>query len=70
MTSGTGFEQPEVAEAAEASDESATDPADLPLDDSEFGIFNNDRRLRAIKVLCEALAPSSRRRPSSTSAPA
>jgi VWFA-related protein len=56
VTAGTGFEQPEAAEAVDASDETETDPADLPLDDSEFGIFNNDRRLRAIKVLCEALS--------------
>lgn len=57
VTAGTGFEQPVAADAADASDSTDTDPADLPLDDSEFGIFNNDRRLRAIKVLCEALAP-------------
>ena len=58
LTSGTGFEQPEVADASDASEASAdADPADLPLDDSEFGIFNNDRRLRAMKILCEALAP-------------
>ncbi|MEO8070471.1 MAG: VWA domain-containing protein, partial [Acidobacteriota bacterium] len=57
VTSGTGFEQPSSAEVADAADAIATDPADLPLDDSEFGIFNNDRRLRAMKVLAEALAP-------------
>lgn len=54
VTAGTGFEQPVAAGDSDTTD---TDPADLPLDDSEFGIFNNDRRLRAIKVLCEALAP-------------
>jgi VWFA-related protein len=54
-TSGTGFEQPVTADTADLSSE--TDPADLPLDDSEFGIFNNDRRLRAMRVLCEAMAP-------------
>jgi VWFA-related protein len=58
VTAGTGFEQPEGAVAADAADTTAeSDPADLPLDDSEFGIFNNDRRLRAMKILCEALAP-------------
>ena len=60
-TSGTGFEQPDAAADAttDVTDASSadTDPADLPLDDSEFGIFNNDRRLRAIRVLCEALTP-------------
>jgi VWFA-related protein len=54
-TSGTGFEQPVAADASDVS--SDTDPADLPLDDSEFGIFNNDRRLRAMRVLCQAMAP-------------
>jgi VWFA-related protein len=54
-TSGTGFEQPVAADLSDVS--SDTDPADLPLDDSEFGIFNNDRRLRAMRVLCQALAP-------------
>ena len=54
-TSGTGFEQPVAADPADVTAD--TDPADLPLDDSEFGIFNNDRRLRAMRVLCEALAP-------------
>jgi VWFA-related protein len=54
-TSGTGFEQPVAADTADVTAD--TDPADLPLDDSEFGIFNNDRRLRAMRVLCEALAP-------------
>jgi hypothetical protein len=44
-----------VADATDATLD--TDPADLPLDDAEFGIFNNDRRLRAMRVLCEALAP-------------
>jgi VWFA-related protein len=53
-TAGTGFEQPA---GVEVTDETVTeDPADLPLDDSEFGIFNNDRRLRAMRVLCEALS--------------
>jgi VWFA-related protein len=58
-TSGTGFEQPDAAASADASADATeeTDPADLPLDDSEFGIFNNDRRLRAMRILCEALAP-------------
>jgi VWFA-related protein len=55
VTAGTGFEQPEVADVSAVTDD--TDPADLPLDDSEFGIFNNDRRLRAMRVLAEALAP-------------
>jgi VWFA-related protein len=55
VTAGTGFEQPEGA-TTETPDAEA-DPADLPLDDSEFGIFNNDRRLRAMRVLAEALAP-------------
>ncbi|MEO7190877.1 MAG: VWA domain-containing protein [Vicinamibacterales bacterium] len=55
VTAGTGFEQPLAAEVADAAEDA--DPADLPLDDSEFGIFNNDRRLRAMKVLAEALAP-------------
>jgi VWFA-related protein len=54
-TSGTGFEQPVAADVSDVTAE--TDPADLPLDDSEFGIFNNDRRLRAMRVLCEALSP-------------
>ncbi len=60
LTAGAGFEQPEPvdAAAAEVADASAeADPADLPLDESEFGIFNNDRRLRAMRVLCTALAP-------------
>jgi VWFA-related protein len=57
-TSGTGFEQPAAADTADTSStDTITDAADLPLDDSEFGIFNNDRRLRALRVLCEALAP-------------
>ena len=54
-TAGTGFEQPVAADVADVAADA--DPADLPLDDSEFGIFNNDRRLRAMRVLCEALAP-------------
>ncbi|MDQ3070522.1 MAG: VWA domain-containing protein [Acidobacteriota bacterium] len=51
----TGVEgTPDTAtEATEATD----DPADLPLDDTELGLFNNDRRLRALQVLAEALAP-------------
>jgi VWFA-related protein len=57
-TSGAGFEQPEAADTTDTtSTDTSTDAADLPLDDSEFGIFNNDRRLRALRVLCEALAP-------------
>jgi VWFA-related protein len=55
-TAATGLEQPAAGEAA-AETGAETDPADLPLDDSEFGIFNNDRRLRAMRVLTEALAP-------------
>jgi len=54
VTSGTGFEQPVAADAGDVTADS--DPADLPLDDSEFGIFNNDRRLRAMRVLSEALS--------------
>src|SRR5262249_25667521 len=54
-TSGTGFEQPDPVDTSDVSDD--TDPADLPLDDTEFGIFNNDRRLRAMRVLCEAMRP-------------
>ena len=57
-TAGTGFEQPAGVDATITDDTTVVeDPADLPLDDSEFGIFNNDRRLRAMRVLCEALAP-------------
>lgn len=55
VTSGTGFEQPVAADTSDVT--SDTDPADLPLDDSEFGIFNNDRRLRAMKMICDTLAP-------------
>jgi VWFA-related protein len=57
-TSGTGFEQPEaaVADDTDVEDATDTDPADVPLDDTEFGIFNNDRRLRAMRVLAEALS--------------
>lgn len=54
VTAGTGFEQPVAADLSDVTAD--TDPADLPLDDSEFGIFNNDRRLRAMRVICEALA--------------
>jgi len=53
-TSGTGFEQPVAADLSDVTAD--TDPADLPLDDTEFGIFNNDRRLRAMRVLCEAMS--------------
>jgi VWFA-related protein len=57
VTAGAGFEQPEAVEVVEVTEETAeADPADLPLDDGEFGIFNNDRRLRAMRVLCTALA--------------
>jgi VWFA-related protein len=54
VTAGTGFEQPAAADTSDVAADS--DPADLPLDDSEFGIFNNDRRLRAMRVLADALA--------------
>jgi VWFA-related protein len=57
LTAGTGFEQPAGVDAVVDDTTVVEDPADLPLDDSEFGIFNNDRRLRAMRVLCEALAP-------------
>jgi VWFA-related protein len=53
-TAGTGFEQPVAADVTDVTAD--TDPADLPLDDSEFGIFNNDRRLRAMRILCEAMS--------------
>jgi VWFA-related protein len=53
-TAGTGFEQPVGADTSDVTDD--TDPADLPLDDTEFGIFNNDRRLRAMRTLCEAMS--------------
>jgi VWFA-related protein len=53
-TAGTGFEQPATVDVTDVTDD--TDPADLPLDETEFGIFNNDRRLRAMRVLCEALS--------------
>ena len=56
-TSGTGFEQPVAPDTPDVSDDTTTDPADLPLDDTEFGIFNNDRRLRAMRVLCDAMKP-------------
>lgn len=57
-TSGTGFEQPVPPDTPDVSDDTtSTDPADLPLDDTEFGIFNNDRRLRAMRVLCDAMKP-------------
>jgi VWFA-related protein len=52
----TGVEgTPETAATDET--EPAEDPADLPLDESELNLFNNDRRLRALQVLAEALAP-------------
>src|SRR5262249_33936434 len=54
-TSGTGFEQPVAPDADVTDDTTSTDPAELPLDDTEFGILNNDRRLRAMRVLCEAM---------------
>ena len=57
-TSGTGFEQPVPVDTPDVTDDTtSTDPADLPLDDTEFGIFNNDRRLRAMRVLCDAMKP-------------
>ena len=57
-TSGTGFEQPVAPDTPDVTDDTtSTDPADLPLDDTEFGIFNNDRRLRAMRVLCDAMKP-------------
>jgi VWFA-related protein len=46
---------PEILAADET--DPAADPADLPLDDSELSLFNNDRRLRALQVLADALAP-------------
>jgi VWFA-related protein len=48
---GQGFE--ELA-AADATDESATA---FSADDSEFTLFNTDRRLQAIQALIEAMAP-------------
>ncbi|HEX7485039.1 MAG TPA: VWA domain-containing protein [Vicinamibacterales bacterium] len=48
---GQGFEE---AVAADPTDESATAFA---ADDSEFTLFNTDRRLRAIQALTEAMAP-------------
>jgi VWFA-related protein len=36
---------------------SASGDSDIAIDDSEFGIFNNDRRLKAIRLLCDAMAP-------------
>ena len=36
--------------------------ADTTIDDSEFGIFNNDRRLRAIRLVCDAMAPLNQRK--------
>ena len=46
-----------TAETAAEDVEATEDPADLPLDESELSLFNNDRRLRALQVLAEALAP-------------
>jgi hypothetical protein len=66
-TSGTGFEQPVAADLTDVAADA--DPADLPLDDSEFGIFNNDRRLRAMRVLCEAMAPIEQKKALLTSVP-
>jgi len=43
--------------ATDVTDDPVDDPADLPLDDSELSLFNNDRRLRALQLLAEALAP-------------
>jgi VWFA-related protein len=48
---GMGFEE---TTAADATDESATAFA---ADDSEFLLFNTDRRLQAIQALTEAMAP-------------
>lgn len=42
---------------AEITEDPVEDPADLPLDESELNLFNNDRRLRALQVLADALAP-------------
>jgi VWFA-related protein len=35
----------------------SSDGSDIAIDDTEFGVFNNDRRLKAIKLLCDAMAP-------------
>lgn len=43
--------------ATDVTEDPVEDPADLPLDESELSLFNNDRRLRALQVLAEALAP-------------
>jgi VWFA-related protein len=48
---GLGFEE---ASAADPTDESATA---FSADDSEFTLFNTDRRLQAIQSLAEAMAP-------------
>ena len=48
---GAGFE---ALVAADATDESATA---FSADDSEFALFNTDRRLQAIQSLIEAMAP-------------
>ncbi len=52
----TGVEGTPETDPADPADP-ADDPADLPLDESELNLFNNDRRLRALQVLAEALAP-------------
>ena len=52
----TGVEATPESAAADETDP-VEDPADLPLDESELNLFNNDRRLRALQVLAEALAP-------------
>ena len=52
----TGVEGTPESEVADET-EPVEDPADLPLDESELNLFNNDRRLRALQVLAEALAP-------------
>ena len=52
----TGVEGTPESQTADET-EPVEDPADLPLDESELNLFNNDRRLRALQVLAEALAP-------------
>jgi VWFA-related protein len=47
-----GTEDPAATDEVDPVD----DPADLPLDESELNLFNNDRRLRALQVLAETLA--------------
>lgn len=46
-----------TAETSAEEVDATEDPADLPLDESELSLFNNDRRLRALQVLAEAVAP-------------